>query len=77
MSSLRTLYPTMPVQNVRKKKSVSSWNETSVGRFEPQDDLNSLTRNLADDITVMEEEIERFKTLIAAEEEAFGVVCLL
>ena len=74
MSSLRTLYPTMPVQNVRKKKSVSSWNETSVGRFELQDDL---TRNLADEITTLENEIEHFKTLIAAEEEAFDVVCFL
>ena len=74
MSSLRTLCPTIPVPNARKKKSGSSRNETSVGRFELQDDL---TRNLADEITVLEDEIEHFKTLIAAEEEAFDVVCFL
>ena len=74
MSSLRTLDQTMPVPNARKKKSVSSWNKTSVGRFELQDDL---TRSLADDITALEDEIEHFKTLVAVEQEAFEAVGLL
>ena len=64
----------MPVPNARKKQSVPSWNKTSVGRFELQDDL---TRNLADDITGLEDEIERFKTLVAVEQEAFDAVGLL